>query len=227
MVAKEIEEAFFGLVARRERHEPMEYITGWVSFYGERFFVEPGVLIPRPETELLVDALLPHLRRGDRIGEIGVGSGVVSIMLKKLSPSIEVVATDINPKAIDLARKNARLHGVAIDLRHASMLDGVGEVDLIVSNPPYVSASYPLERGVALYEPREALIGGERGDEFVKRVIDLFFESGARLLACEIGYDQMESLKEYIGSRGDLRFYRDWAGFWRGFVLCKERRCEK
>ncbi len=221
----EKEEEFFSLVARREAYEPIEYITKEVSFYGEIFLIEPGVLIPRPETELLIDELVKELKGDERICEIGTGSGIISIILKKLMPNLKIIATDINPKAIDLAKKNAARFNLQIDFRNVSMMDGVGDVDVIVSNPPYIAEDYELEPNVALYEPKEALIGGKRGDEMLKELIDLFANSKATMLACEMGYDQKESIKSYIGKYGlNVRFYKDYAGFDRGFIAKKDRK---
>lgn len=224
-LSKEEEEAFFALVSRRSSYEPIEYITKEVSFYGETFLIEPGVLIPRPETELLIDELLKELHGDERICEVGTGSGVIAIMLKKMRPRLQIVATDINKKAIELARKNANRFGVEIDFRHTFMLDGVGDVDVIVSNPPYIAEDYPLEPNVALFEPKEALIGGKEGDEMLKSLIDLFINSKATLLACEMGYDQKERIMRYIdGYDLRVRFYKDYAGFDRGFVMKKGRK---
>jgi release factor glutamine methyltransferase len=216
-------ERFRALLERRAANEPLEYLTGRVSFYGREFLIEPGVLIPRPETELLVDAVAGELKGDERLAEIGVGSGAVSVTLKKRFPNLRVIATDISQKALELATKNARLHSAQIELVHTDLLDGLGDVDVIVSNPPYIAASYPLPPNVA-YEPREALIGGERGTEVLERIVELFAESGARLLACEMGYDQRAAMEEVLGRYGlSATFYKDLAGLDRSFVAKKER----
>ena len=213
---------YFALVQRRAQGEPVEYITGRVSFYGEEFHIAPGVLVPRPETELLIEKVAKELQGDERVAEIGTGSGVIAIMLKKLLPGLQIIATDINPKAIELAKKNATLHGVQVDFRLASYLEGVTEpLDAIVSNPPYIKRGYPLPKSVR-YEPASALYGGEKGDEMLRHIVDIFAESDAKLLACEMGYDQRASLREYMRSRG-LKpvFYKDLAGHDRGFVVRK------
>ena len=217
---------FFALVQRREAYEPIEYITSRVSFYGEEFYIEPGVLIPRPETELLVDEVAKELRGDEKVAEIGVGSGVISIMLKKLFPKLQITATDISQKALAVAAKNATKHGVELELVHTSFLDGVdGTFEVIVSNPPYIKKGVPLEPNVAEYEPHEALFGGEEGDEILRDIIDLFFASNAKVLACEIGYDQKGKIEKYLEKFGaTARFYKDLAGHDRGFVLKKERK---
>ncbi len=210
-------------VERRALHEPIEYIVGEVSFYGESFLIEPGVLIPRPETEILIDEVAKRLEGEERVAEIGVGSGVIAITLAKMFPKLQITATDINPKALSLAKKNMDRFGVHIDLVHTSFLDGVkGEFDVIVSNPPYIRKGYPLAKNVAMYEPKEALFGGERGEETLLRIIDIFYASEAKMLACEIGYDQKEVIEAYI-KEGSCTFYKDLAGFYRGFILRREK----
>lgn len=213
---------YFALVQRRAQGEPVEYITGRVSFYGEEFHITPGVLIPRPETEILVEKVAKELQGVERVAEIGTGSGIIAIMLKKLLPGLQIVATDINPNAIELAKKNAALHGVQIDFRLASYLDGVTEpIDVIVSNPPYIERGYPLPESVR-YEPASALYAGEEGDEVLRHIVDIFVASDAKLLACEMGYDQRASMREYMRSRGlEPMFYKDLAGHDRGFIVRK------
>ena len=217
-------EAFFRAVERRAANEPIEYITGNVSFYGKLFYIEPGVLIPRPETELLVDEVAKELRGNERVVEIGVGSGVIAIMLKKLFPKLSITATDISQKALMLAAKNAKKHGVMLELVHTSFTDGLkDDFDVIVSNPPYIKRGEKLEPNVAEYEPHEALFGGEEGDEVLRSIIDRFFASNAKILACEMGYDQKEKIENYLRRFGArARFYKDLAGLDRGFVVRKD-----
>lgn len=218
----EVPEQFWELIDRRAAHEPVEYITGKVSFYGKEFLIEPGVLIPRPETERLIEELLPWLRGDERVVEIGVGSGIISTILKLHLPTLHIVATDINPKALALAKKNFQRFGVDIKLRLADLAEGVGECDVIVSNPPYIAKDFPLPPNVAKYEPKEALYGGERGDELLGRIIDYFLKSSAKILACEMGYDQKEAIQKRFGNfDGTLDFYKDLAGLDRGFIARK------
>ena len=215
-------EPFFALVQRRAAGEPVEYLTGRVSFFGEEFFIEPGVLIPRPETEILVEKVAKELQGTEHVAEIGTGSGVIAIMLKKLLPNLKIVATDFNPKAIEVAKKNATKHAVHVDFRLASYLDGITEpIDVIVSNPPYIKRGYELPKSVR-YEPESALFGGEEGDEVLRRIVDIFIHSPAKLLACEMGYDQRASMREYMRSLGlEPIFYKDLAGLDRGFIVRK------
>lgn len=214
---------FLELIGRRADHEPIEYITGKASFYSRDFLTDPSVLIPRAETELLIDQALELISgvENPKIAEIGVGSGVISVMMAILRSDARITATDINPKALELAKKNTDRFGVAdrIIFKNCSLLDDHSDqVDLIVSNPPYIAQDYPLEKNV-LKEPKEALFGGVVGDEILKQIIDLASERKCKL-ACECGYDQRNSLEEYLEKKSakSVSFYNDYAGFTRGFV---------
>ncbi|WP_200762195.1 peptide chain release factor N(5)-glutamine methyltransferase [Nitrosophilus alvini] len=216
---------YINLIKRRAAHEPVEYITGKVSFYKETFFIQRGVLIPRPETELLIDEVIKNLdaQKETRIAEIGVGSGVISIMLAKKLKNIKITATDISKEAIQTAELNIKLHKVEerIELIECSMLDSVDEnIDVIVSNPPYIAKDYKLPKSLR-YEPETALFGGQKGDELLGKIIDLAFERNIKMLACEMGYDQKSSIEKKLCGKKylSLCFYKDLAGFDRGFVL--------
>lgn len=215
------------LVARRAAHEPMEYITGRVSFYDMELYVASGALIPRPETELLVEEAAEIIRREGmcRIAEIGIGSGAISIALARLFPQLQIIASDISEEALAVARHNVEAFGLQerIMLRHSSLLDGIdAPVEMIVSNPPYIARHTPLAPNVAEYEPHAALYSEERGDELLKEIILVAKEGGVRYLACEMGYDQKHSIAEFAKGMGDysISFYRDLSGLDRGFVLC-------
>ncbi len=214
---------FFRHLELRKNYIPVEYILGRVSFYSEEFLITEGVLIPRPETEILVDVTSRAISENGftRIIEIGTGSGIIAVMLALKHPQISITATDINPKAIELARKNAEKFGVAERIRfvETSYLDGIdGTFELLVSNPPYIANDFPLEPNLD-HEPDSALFGGEAGDEMIKRIIDLALERGIQVMSIEMGYDQKEPLKEYFAGKGitDVAFYRDLAGLDRGF----------
>ena len=224
--ALERPEEFFALIERRLAHEPVEYITGRVSFYGEEFFIAPGALIPRPETEILVDEAAALIReRGiGRIAEIGVGSGAISVTLARLFPGLRIVATDISMEALEVARENLRRFGVEdrVALRHTSLLEGVepSETELILSNPPYVPEGTRLEPNVADYEPSAALYAPGDGTVLLRRIVDLAQERRVPAI-CEMGFDQRQPMEVYFREKGigNYRFYRDLAGLDRGFVL--------
>lgn len=214
---------FFTLVNRRVSGEPLEYILGEASFYSKRFVVKRGVLVPRPETELLVDEALGLVKNipNPSIVEVGTGSGIVAIMLALMVPNAKIIATDISLQALMNAKENAILHGVeeCISFVHSSYMDSVaGEFDLLVSNPPYISNSASLEKHV-LQEPHEALFGGDDGSEVLCNLIQKAYDAQVKWIACEMGYDQravMRESLENIGAR-NIRFYKDLAGLDRGF----------
>ncbi len=224
-LTEEASETFASLVQRRMKSEPIEYITGHVSFYDLDLEVGPGVLIARPETELLVD-MAAEVVEEQGIGsvcEIGVGSGAVSIMLARKFPKLMITATDISPDALGYARKNIRKYGVEDRMRlvKADLMEGVeGDFEMIVSNPPYIKASYMLPHALK-HEPQNALIGGESGDEVLQRIIMTAKQRNVRHLLCEMGYDQREAIMRFC-ERNELpspTFYKDLAGLDRGFYL--------
>lgn len=217
---------FRELVKRRADYEPYEYIVQEASFYDISLFVSKGVLIPRPETEILVDLVADIIQRENItiIAEIGIGSGAISIVLARKFPNLEIVATDISQKAIDIAQKNIERFGLKnrIKVIKSNLLDEVKEdIELVVSNPPYIANDFKLEPNVKEYEPPQALFGGEIGDELLKNIILDVKNRGVKYLACEMGYDQKEPMEIFFRDNGieDYRFYKDLAGFDRGFWL--------
>jgi release factor glutamine methyltransferase len=217
---------FKQLIQRRAAHEPYEYIVGSASFYDIHLEVEEGVLIPRPETEILIDLVADIIEKENitRIAEIGVGSGAISIVLARKFPHLHIIATDICDAPLKVAGKNIETFGLSeqIELRKSNLLDEVPEVlELVVSNPPYIAEGFLLESNVIDYEPKEALFGGRVGDELLKQIIMDVKERGIRYLACEMGYDQKEPLQDFVNEIGVeyIKFYKDLAGFDRGFVI--------
>jgi len=223
------EKLFLKNLKRREAGEPIEYITNRVSFYSREFFIDRGALIPRPETEILIDKVLEAIQeiKNPKILEIGVGSGVISIVLSILRDDLKSLALDISEDALKIAEKNIRRFGVEdrVELRKSNLLQNLKDsedFDIIVSNPPYISDEERGKLQIELsYEPDEALYGGDVGDEVLREIINLFFERDEKLLACEMGYNQREAIIKYVGDRGELKFYKDLAGFDRGFVIEK------
>jgi len=223
----EVESELKKIVAKRKTNYPLEYIIGKASFYGEMFLVKEGVLIPRPETEILVEKAEDILKNIDspKVIEIGVGSGVISVMLALLIKDIEIIAVDINEKALELARENVKKYNVAnrITFIKSDLFADVpnGNYDMVISNPPYIANNYALPSNVK-YEPSNALFGGEIGDELLKNIIDTTASKKIINLLCEMGYDQKEPLHQYINKEynyAKLEFYKDFEGFDRGFVL--------
>ena len=215
------------LVKKRATNYPLEYIIEKASFYGEMFIVKPGVLIPRPETEILVEnavEILKDKKEEIKVLEIGTGSGIISVMLALLIPNIKIIAVDINEKALELAKQNAIKHGVEnrIDFRLSNLYENVNENDifLCISNPPYIANDYKLPPNVK-YEPSNALFGGVVGDELLKDIIKQTNEKKIPYLLCEMGYDQKAPLENYFKEFNVefYSFYKDYESFDRGFTL--------
>jgi len=191
--------AFTGLLSRRQNHEPLAYITGHREFFALDFEVTRAALIPRPETETLVELAISFARSqfADQpitIADIGTGSGIIAVSIATALPNAHIIATDVSPEALALARRNAESHGVSnrVDLREGDLLDPVDKpVDIIAANLPYVTTkqwetSPPEIRG---HEPRLALDGGSDGLDVIRRLVA---EASAHLadngaLFCEIG----------------------------------------
>ncbi len=211
-------------VARRAACEPLQYITGRQEFYGLEFEVTPAVLIPRPETELLVETALELLRDASQphICDVGTGSGCVAVALLHERRDARAVGLDISPDALHIAERNAALHGVNMrltlhvsDLFDALREDAHGDdarFDIIVSNPPYIAAAdiAGLQREVREHEPRHALTPDDGDDaadsdglRIIRRLIfdaPQFLKPGGQLVF-EIGYDQHDAVRALIDAR--------------------------
>ena len=198
----EAEGVFVDRLRRCAGGEPLPYVLGWWEFYGRRFSVSPSVLIPRPETELLVDLGLAELRRRRapaRVIDVGTGSGCIAVSLAAAAPGFTVVATDVSRQALEVACANAKAHRVRAQLQlvQASLLDGLtGGWDLVCANLPYVATERLPDLAVARREPKLALDGGRRGTELtahVVRSLNLGLAPGG-LALLEIDEDQAEEL---------------------------------
>jgi len=212
-------------IDKRSRNVPLEYLTNRVSFYSREFYIDEGALIPRPETEHLIDEVLGRVDSGAvlTVAEVGVGSGIISIMLALHLPNARFIAVDISERAIAVARRNIEAFGLSgrIELRRGDMLTCVSEkIDLLVSNPPYIAEDAPLESNLS-YEPQNALFGGKIGDEMIRVLLDEVYVRRIPLFVCEMGYDQRDKVQGYLNSFAvqSLEFYKDLASFDRGFVL--------
>jgi release factor glutamine methyltransferase len=215
---------FAGWVERRRRGEPVAYILGEKEFWSLAFEVSREVLIPRPETECLIEEVR-SCSPGEgvlRILDIGTGSGAIGVVLAVEFPAARVVATDISLGALEVARRNAARHGVAgrVAFVEGDLFGAVeGSFDIIVSNPPYIPDDvYPqLPAGIRDFEPRGALIAGPDGTAFHRRII---WEGMARLtgggrIFLEIGEGQTErvaTLFAEVGGYDEVRFRKDYAG---------------
>ena len=213
-------------VKRRSVNEPFEYITNSVSFYSEEFYIGEGALIPRPETEILIDEVIKNYPNKDAqmtFVEVGVGSGIISIMLAKHFINAKFIAVDISPEALKVAKINIEKFSLQnrIELRLGSLLDEVGEtIDYLVSNPPYIEDGVELESNLD-YEPQNALFGGKVGDEIIQNLLDEVLKRKINFFTCEMGYDQKDKIATFLEKRKykDLAFYEDLSGFDRGFTI--------
>ena len=174
-VSVEVEARFDAAVDRRVRREPVAYIVGRKEFYSRDFIVSPAVLIPRPETELLVERTLARANAGARVIEVGTGSGCIAVTLAAENPTLRLTAIDLSADALSIAHGNARLHGVddRIDFVLCDLVGGLACTpicDLVVSNPPYVAAEEFLA-GELSYEPELALRAGSDGMRVVGRLL--------------------------------------------------------
>ena len=215
------------LVKKRATSYPLEYIIKKASFYGEMFNVKEGVLIPRPETEILVEnavEILKDKKEEIKVLEIGTGSGIISVMLAMLVENIKIISVDINEKELELARENAIKHNVQdkIEFRLSNLYENVNENDifLTISNPPYIANDYKLPENVK-YEPSNALFGGAIGDELLKDIIKQTNDKKIPYLLCEMGFDQKTPLENYFKEFlvESYSFYKDYENFDRGFTL--------
>jgi len=207
-------------IRRRSLHEPVQYITGYQEFYGLRLKVTPAVLIPRPETEHLVEAVLERLPHDQpvSIADIGTGSGAIAIALAVHLPQATVTALDISADALAIARGNAETHGVADRIRFAAsdLLNALSpkeQFDAIVSNPPYVSIAdrATLHPEVRDHEPATALFAGECGLDIYRRLIPQAHAAlrPEGLLAMEIGQGQQNDLTTLLTGWKDVAFLND------------------
>lgn len=208
---------FQDLVARRAAGEPVAYLTGHREFYGMDFRVAPAVLIPREETELLVEIALAASPR--RVLDLGTGSGCLAIAVAKHLPQAEVTAVDASAAALDVARENAASHGVVVRFLHGDWYVPVaGErFDLILANPPYVAeGDAHLALGDVRFEPRRALAAGADGLDDIRRIVAGAAEHlapGGRLYL-EHGYDQAAAVASLFAGAGfsAIEQRRDLAG---------------
>ncbi len=207
------------MLERRLQNEPFAYLVGFREFYGRRFDINRNVLIPRQDTETLVEAVLRHHRLPAeaplRLVDIGTGSGCIGITLSLERPEWEVTLTDLSPKALDVARMNAENLGAKVQFFEGDLFEPVqGErFDVIVSNPPYIATDEVLPQEVVIYEPEMALLAGPDGADIYRRIAATATEhlSPEGRIFLEIGYRQYSLVKSIFEQAG-FKFeasYRD------------------
>lgn len=217
---------FDTIIRRRAAREPFHYITGQKEFFGLAFKVSPAVLIPRPETEILVEEAIKLLRpvQNAEFYEIGVGSGCISISILSGVPDGSAVAVDISEAALDVAAQNAERHNVTerVELITADLFAGLNrKFDAIVTNPPYIPDNEleVLQAEVKTYEPHSALFGGSDGLDIIRRIVNEapYFLHPNGFIMIEIGFGQAEKVRRMfsIAPWKDLRFLDDQQGIHR------------
>jgi len=228
------EKKYLRMVKKRLKGVPSAYLIGSKEFWSLSFKVRPGVLIPRPETELLVEKTIELSTGGEEIiADIGTGCGNIAISLAKELDTAEIYATDISNKALDITRTNVLLQGISgITLIWGDLcmpLKKLGldrRCDFIISNPPYVTREdwENLDRGIRDYEPEKALVAGETGLEVIEKLIDqgaAFLKNGGYLIF-EIGFGQEKSTRALFGKEWEkIACWSDLAGIPRVFTARK------
>lgn len=227
-VRSDLEEQFYRMVIeKRAQRIPLQHITGQQEFMGLTFKVNEHVLIPRQDTEILVEEAMRYLSDGMRILDICTGSGCILLSLLKYSNECEGLGVDISDDALAVARENAQNLGLEAEFRHSDLLEKVeGKFDMIVSNPPYIETAVvdTLMPEVREHEPMLALDGREDGLYFYRRIVEQctsYMTRGARLFF-EIGYDQGETVKDMMIHKGfcEVEIIKDYAGLDRVVTGC-------
>ncbi len=213
---------FMALVERRAAGEPVAYLLGRRAFYDREFSVAPGVLIPRPETELLLELALDHAKTLDHpvVADIGTGSGALAVTFAAQMPQARVYATDISPEALAIAQQNAAQQGVNVSFMQGDLLAPLIEeqiiVDILMANLPYIASDELAVLAVSRYEPRLALDGGPDGLDLIRRLLgDLHQVScSGTLVLLEIGADQGAAVQALAQSLQPqtVSVHRDYAG---------------
>ncbi len=191
---------FEELLARRLAREPVAYITGVKEFRWLSLTVDRRVLIPRPETELLVEVAL-SLPEGARVADVGTGSGAVALALKQERPDLEIVGIDLSPDALAVAHGNAARLGLDVIFRQADLLDG-GDYDAVLANLPYVASSGELALESSLYEPAIALYAGDDGLAALRRLIAMLAVAKVPVTALEVAFDQAAAVEALLVAAG-------------------------
>jgi len=214
--------AFREKLKRCAKGEPLQYVLGEVMFYGARIQVDPRVLIPRSETELLVDLIAKKVSSG-KVLDLCTGSGCIAIALKKKVPALEMIASDLSKEALQLASHNATINQVDISFLQGDLVEPFlgKKADVVICNPPYIREGefFSLEPSVRNFEPKIALIGGKRGIEFYERLakdLPSILAPFAKIFF-EIGAGQGEAVKQIFGGKGTIE--KDFAGHDRFFFL--------
>ena len=225
------------MLARRYAGEPIQYIRGRSEFYGREFYVDDRVLIPRPETELLVEATLDRAPHGARVVDAGTGSGCIALTLALERADLRVLGVDKSIAALAVAKRNRDRLEARASLAVSDLLESVRAADVIVSNPPYIAEGdvATLATEVRDFEPRIALTPGPSGTEAIERILDAcragFSPPGraearptSSLVLMEVGFGQEQSVRDVAATHGFTvdDFLSDLAGIPRVVVLSRD-----
>jgi len=221
---KEVPKEYFEIQEKIKKGYPIEYIFEEVYFYGDKFFVKEGVLIPRDDTEVVVEKVIElinnfpssysHFPSSLKVVDCCTGSGVIAIEIAKHTKA-QVIATDISEIALEVAKENAKLHNIDIEFKKCDLFDFKG--DILVSNPPYVENSWQKPNE---FEPDIAFYGGEDGLDIVKKIILKAKNVNYKAAVIEIGYNQKEILSEFLEKEKlKYEFFKDLAGNIRGVEI--------
>ncbi|MDD3364495.1 MAG: peptide chain release factor N(5)-glutamine methyltransferase [Syntrophomonas sp.] len=214
-------ETYRGYIKRRSAGEPLAYITGQREFMSLSFRVSSDVLIPRPDTEVLVETALNLAKAGGikRICDVGTGSGAIAVSLAVYLSEVEVYAVDLSPAALEIARDNARIHGALVTLREGDLLEPMvneEKMDLITANLPYIPDAewQQLDTGVKDYEPRMALVAPGDGLDLYRRLLPQAYQllRPGGFILLEIDPRQSEVAKVMMQSFSEMEIIPDWAG---------------
>lgn len=187
------------ILERLLKGEPIQYILGYTYFYGLKIIVDKNVLIPRNETEELVELLLESINDKDiTIVDIGTGSGCIALAIKKHRPNWNVIGVDISKEALCIAKKNSQSLGLDVNFLESNLLENIdSDVDVIISNPPYIDVlDKEVDTQTLLYEPHLALFAEENGLLFYKKYKDICIQRNIKELFIEFGYKQAKDIKE-------------------------------
>ncbi len=209
---------YLGMLKKRASHIPLQYITGEQEFMGLPFYVNENVLIPRQDTEILVETALPFVS-GKKVLDLCTGSGCIAISLAVLGKPVSCLGTDVSRQALETAERNAERNHAGVSFLQSDLFEQIkGKFDVIVSNPPYISTEVveSLQKEVKEHEPRKALDGGADGLEFYRKIIiqgrRFLKEDG--ILLFEIGHDQREAVCTLMQTAGfyNVAWKKDYAG---------------
>lgn len=221
VISEKESEAFYTIIEKRAKGEPLQYLLGYTYFMGLRFLVNENVLIPRADTEILVESVIQRIEKEKKVKllDLCTGSGCIAISLKKYLEKAEIFASDISKKALETAKKNAFENQVAVEFILSDRFQKIPDIkfDAIVSNPPYLTESEMTElQKEVMYEPKLALAGGRDGLDFYREIAEkakTYLRDGG-ILAFEIGFRQADAVSAVLSEQNyrEIEVLKDYSG---------------